>query len=171
MDDLKSNFNDVLQHLDTLETTQQKLQYLIEQKANRKLQLVNKRNPLNFGGGGGFDSFTECCEIEIKKIHDLMNLGMESTPVFKLSDKRGVRTNIIRILDALYEMNYVSMPNGQFPTKKDFFKAFGQFLDIDLSNYDTDLSQAYKNAELETNLAIFEEMKQKIQNIIINKLK
>ncbi|HYG17160.1 MAG TPA: hypothetical protein VEC12_15490 [Bacteroidia bacterium] len=77
----------------------------------------------------------------------------------------GSKIDLIRVLNALYELKKIEGLNGQVPPKKEFMIAAGQFFNINLSDYDTSLSQAIKEGELEPNIEIFEKMKTAIQNI------
>lgn len=77
---------------------------------------------------------------------------------FKLSNKRSAKTNIIRILNALYELKYIIKENGEHPEKKDFMESFGDFLSIDLSAYHSDLSQSLNETSLDANLEVFRDM-------------
>ncbi|WP_018478135.1 hypothetical protein [Pontibacter roseus] len=80
-------------------------------------------------------------------------------PLFKLNQsKRGAKTDIIRVFNALYELRYFETANGQIPTKAEFMKHIGSVLSVDLSKYETDLSQALRNTSLEANLKIFQDM-------------
>jgi hypothetical protein len=96
-------------------------------------------------------------------IHVLPN---EPSPVklkarFELSDKKGAKINLIRILNSVYELQIIQMPNSQIPSKEEFMNIAGEFFGVDLSKYDVNLSQAYNNGTLESNIAIFEEMKKR----------
>jgi hypothetical protein len=46
-------------------------------------------------------------------------------------------------------------------------KEVGAFLNVDWSNYSADLSQALNSGSLETNVKIFEEMKERMQSACI----
>jgi len=103
-------------------------------------------------------------ETLIQVLNDALSLALEQPSTqpkakFKLIDKKGAKVDLIRILNAIYELHLIQKQDGQFPNKGDFMKAVGGFFGIDLSNYDTDLSQALKNTSLEANLKVFEEMK------------
>uniref|UniRef100_UPI004047BA7D hypothetical protein n=1 Tax=Algoriphagus sp. TaxID=1872435 RepID=UPI004047BA7D len=80
-------------------------------------------------------------------------------PQFKTSDKKGTRIDLIRIFSALNDLRYVEKLNGQLPTKKDFIEAVGEFLGTDFSTFQQDLSQAFKNGSIESNVEIFEKLK------------
>ena len=83
---------------------------------------------------------------------------------YKLSGKSGAKTDLIRILNALYELHFIEKEDGSIPTKQEFFEAFGNFLGINLSKYHANLSQTFKEQPLEVNLKIFEKMKEITQN-------
>uniref|UniRef100_UPI0040482BAF hypothetical protein n=1 Tax=Algoriphagus sp. TaxID=1872435 RepID=UPI0040482BAF len=80
-------------------------------------------------------------------------------PQFKISDKRGAKIDLIRIFSALYDLRYMEKQNGELPTKKEFFEAVGEFLRADFSKFHQDLSQAFKNGSIESNIEIFEKLK------------
>jgi hypothetical protein len=88
----------------------------------------------------------------------------KAKPVFKLSDKKGAKTDLIRVLNALYEIRLFNKTDGQIPTKQEFFETMGEYLGVDLSKYHTNLSQALQNQPLEVNLKVFEDMKEATQN-------
>ncbi len=83
--------------------------------------------------------------------------------VFKLSDKKGAKTDLIRVLNALYELRFFVKTDGQIPTKQEFIETMGEYLGVDLSKYHSNLSQALQNQPLEVNLKVFEEMKKATQ--------
>lgn len=101
-------------------------------------------------------------KLEIEKKFEIAKQP-KSKQVFKLSEKKGAKTNIIRILNAFYELRLVENEKGELPSKIDFMNAMGSCFGIDLSNYASSLSQCLQNQSLEINLEVFEEMK----NIII----
>ncbi len=76
----------------------------------------------------------------------------------KVSSKKGSKTDLIRILDAIYELRLIMNQDNTLPSKIEFFNAIGGLLGEDFSNYHSNLSQAYKNQALETNLTIFNKM-------------
>lgn len=83
---------------------------------------------------------------------------------FKLSNKKGSKIDLIRVLNALYEARFVTNEDGTIPNKKDFMVECGKLFGTDLSKYHTNLSQALKNQPLEANLKIFEDLKKVIQD-------
>jgi hypothetical protein len=80
--------------------------------------------------------------------------------IFKLSGKAGAKINLIRILNALYELHLIEKTDDSLPTKEYFMENAGIFLGVDLSEYEVNLSQSFKNT-LEINVKVFEEMKNK----------
>lgn len=93
----------------------------------------------------------------ISKIENLTGTT-KAKPVFKLSDKKGAKTDLIRVLNALYELRLFNKTDGQTPTKQEFIETMGEYLGVDLSKYHSNLSQALQNQPLEVNLKVFEEM-------------
>lgn len=73
--------------------------------------------------------------------------------------KKGVKADLIRILRALYELNY-------FPqtTWGNTVKTFESFLGIDLGQYESILNKAL-NRSLEANFSIFEKQKEAIRKL------
>ena len=107
-------------------------------------------------------------ELEIKKLNEVLKLEAHTTapkakPIFKLSDKKGAKTDLIRVLNALYELRLFNKTDGQIPTKQEFIETMGEYLGVDLSKYHSNLSQALQNQPLEVNLKVFEEMKEATQ--------
>lgn len=98
----------------------------------------------------------------ISKIENLMGTT-KAKPVFKLSDKKGAKTDLIRVLNALYELRLFNKTDGQIPTKQEFIETMGEYLGVDLSKYHSNLSQALQNQPLEVNLKVFEDMKEATQ--------
>ena len=105
---------------------------------------------------------------EIESSLNSNNSGTTPTG-FKLSTKRGVRIDLIRILNAMYELKMIKDNNDQIPTKELFMKQSGEFFGNDFSNYDTDLSQAMNNSSVEANLKIFDELKSITQSKVLDK--
>lgn len=108
-------------------------------------------------------------EIKIHYIKSLISQieNLSTTPkikpVFKLSEKKGAKTDLIRVLNALYELRMFNKTDGQMPTKKEFIETMGEYLGVDLSKYHANLSQALQNQPLEVNIKVFEDMKKATQ--------
>lgn len=164
----KYNFEKVKKHLETLPNTNSKIKYLTEIETE---YLQNKTSlEIDFG-----TTFDQQCELEIKKLKTLLELEFITNPptkqIFQLSKRKGAKTDLIRILNAVYELRLIDKVDGQTPGKQEFIEAFGGYLGIDLSGYHTNLSQALKNQPLEVNLKVFEEMKSITQKAhYINKI-
>ena len=90
------------------------------------------------------------------------SIGVES-PVY-LSDEKGAKIDIIRVLNVLYELGMFHGKDGAKLLKKDFFTAMGKAINKDLSNYDKDLSRSDSTA-LKKHLRIFVDMKKKMEEI------
>lgn len=96
--------------------------------------------------------------------------GNECVSPVHLSKKRGNRIDLIRIANAIYELGMVEDGNGGRLTKKDFMVAFGRAFNVDLSDYDKDLSNSMASSvAYEKQTRIFDEMKEKHQEIYNSK--
>ena len=112
--------------------------------------------------------FVRWIKTELQRCEYIQKLEAHTTtpkakPVFKLSDKKGAKTDLIRVLNALYELRLFNKTDGQIPTKQEFIETMGEYLGVDLSKYHSNLSQALQNQPLEVNLKVFEEMKEATQ--------
>lgn len=85
------------------------------------------------------------------------------TPLFKPSTKKGAKTDLIRVLNALYELKLIDKTDGQTPTKQEFMQAMGEYLGMNLSKYASNLSQSQNEQTLEVNLKVFDDMKEATQ--------
>lgn len=95
------------------------------------------------------------------------NVGATSrvSPVH-LSTVRGKRIDFIRVINTLYELGFFTDDKGGEISKKNVMKTLGNAVGIDLSNYDNDLSSSLSDAtNLEKHLAIFESMKDKMEEV------
>lgn len=157
----KYDFQKVKQHIETLTTVKDKILYLTEIKTD----FLQNKSSWDLDLGTPFD---RKCELEIKKLNEVLKLEAHITtpkakPIFKLSDKKGAKTDLIRVLNALYELRLFNKTDGQIPTKQEFIETMGEYLGVDLSKYHSNLSQALQNQPLEVNLKVFEEMKEATQ--------
>lgn len=157
----KYDFQKVKQHIETLTTVKDKILYLTEIKTDFLQNKISWDLDLS-------TPFDRKCELEIKKLNEVLKLEAHTTtpkakPIFKLSDKKGAKTDLIRVLNALYELRLFNKTDGQIPTKQEFIETMGEYLGVDLSKYHSNLSQALQNQPLEVNLKVFEEMKEATQ--------
>ena len=87
------------------------------------------------------------------------------SPVY-LSQLKGQKIDAIRVLNVMYEQGRFTGRDGQKLTKKEFFTAMGQALNVDLSDYDKDLSRSLSDStRLDKHLRVFKEMEQKMEEI------
>lgn len=79
-----------------------------------------------------------------------------------LDDARGRKTNFFRVVDALYDLGYF-YGDGTKLTRKEVFNAFGRLFSDNFEDFESYLSQAYRNTSAEANTRIFDEMKAAIE--------
>ena len=156
----KFNFEAVKKKLESMKTAEEKIDFLRD-KQTEYLQSI----PIRFGFNNTFD---KQCEYEIENIkrkHQKRETPgkIKEQTVFKISERKGAKIDLIRVLNALYELQLINKTNGQIPTKQEFFETMGEYLGVDLSKYHTNLSQALQNQPLEVNLKVFEDMKSATQ--------
>ena len=93
------------------------------------------------------------------------NENQIKSPVY-LSPKKGNKLDIIRVFNSLYELGKFVGKNGDKITKKEFFIAAGNFMNLDLEHYDKDLSNSTASSvAFEKQVRIFNEMKDKMIEI------
>lgn len=164
------NYKVAREHIENIPDIKGKLEYLIsivaecENELNRRKLTKEKENELK--------DFLHWCNVYLKKYERLLDLEKcftgpsQKQSRFKLDEKKGNKIDLIRILDAMYELRLFKLEDGLLPNKKQFIEEAGDFFGIDLSNYHADLSQALKNGKVESNVEIFEKMKDIIQKKI-----
>ena len=87
-----------------------------------------------------------------------------------LSPIRGKKIDFIRVVNVLYELGLFTDKDGVRCTKKEAFRAFGRAVNLDLSNYNKDLSRALNDTTTrERQLQIFKDMRQKMAEIYQDK--
>ena len=87
-----------------------------------------------------------------------------------LSPVRGKKIDFIRVVNVLYELGLFTDKDGVRCTKKEAFLAFGKAVNLDLSNYNKDLSRALNDTTTrERQLQIFKDMRQKMAEIYQDK--
>jgi hypothetical protein len=152
-------------HLDTLPDATAKIAHLIEKKAK-----YNQLGGLKLKGWG--PDYADNCQTEIKKLEALAKLEQQGQTVkspFRLSEKKGAKTNLIRLLNALYELHLIELADGQRPTKAQFMQQVGGFLGVDMNRYEQTLSKALEQP-LETNLEVFRAIEQAAQSQVLARL-
>lgn len=87
-----------------------------------------------------------------------------------LSPVRGKKIDFIRVVNVLYELGLFTDKDGVRCTKKEAFLAFGRAVNLDLSNYNKDLSRALNDTTTrERQLQIFKDMRLKMAEIYNDK--
>lgn len=87
-----------------------------------------------------------------------------------LSNKKGTKIDFIRVMNAWYECGKVEDVKGGKPTKIEFFTWIGRLFNIDLSDYDKDLSNSMASSvAYDKQTRIFDELKEKQQEIFNSK--
>ena len=83
-----------------------------------------------------------------------------------LSTAKGQKIDLIRIINVMYEQGRFKGREGEKLTKKEVFITIGKALNMDLSDYDKDLSRSMSDStKLEKHLKTFDDMKQKMIEI------
>ena len=78
----------------------------------------------------------------------------------------GQKIDFIRIINVMYEQGRFKGKEGEKVTKKTVFTTIGKALNLDLSDYDKDLSRSLSDStKLEKHIKVFEDMKQKMIEI------
>lgn len=87
--------------------------------------------------------------------------------MLKLSEKRGSKIKLIKILKALHSLNLLEKSDGSgFPKIEEFMTIFGEFIGReDFDEYANDIKGSKKNSvKLESYLEVFESLKQDAKN-------
>lgn len=124
------------------------------------------------------DSNLERCKNEIQKI--ILPLKEKYDPQEKefneivsnifLNKTRGYKLNYIRVINTLYELGYFKTESQNKLTKKEVFNLLGKAVNLDLSDYDKDLSRSLSDStSLDKHLKIFKEMQEKMTEIFNSK--
>lgn len=101
----------------------------------------------------------------LKEQFDTQKRGEYESPVY-LAERRGSKIDIIRVLNVLYELATFTGEGGKPISKKEFMTTMGKAINVDLTNYDKDLSRALSDSTaLDKHLKIFKEMLQKMTDI------
>ena len=166
---MEYDYDEFKRYIDTLGTAWEKIRYLekvkTEYRQNRSGFGLEDSDLMRLSQGLPFD---EKCDIEIDSVIETMQLeeklkahttATAPNPSLKLSGRTAAKTDLIRVLSALYDLQmFERKADGQTPTKAEFMVTVGGFFGLNLSNYHVNLSQALKNQSIETNLEVFHEM-------------
>ena len=117
------------------------------------------------------DSLERCKQELIRIIEPIKELFCATTnespqsPIF-LVKRKGVKIDMIRVLNALHELGTFTGKDGNPLSKKEFMISMGKAMNVDLSNYYNDLSRALSDSTtLDKHLKIFNDMHQKMTDI------
>ncbi len=151
----------IKQELSLLNEPACQVSYLINISAEYRQQLICS--------GQTSTGISEMCEIEIDRIKRQQELEAMKAPYsgnIYLSQEKGKKINFIRVLNSLYELRYFNNDKGQIPSKETVMVTIGKALGVDLSSYDSDLSQAFNSGNCDRNTAIFKQMTEITENQI-----
>jgi hypothetical protein len=104
---------------------------------------------------------------KLEKLKNVPAIASENNE-FKLTKKIS-KIDFIRVLDALYQSDYFKNSDGLRPQKGNFMKKVGSFFGVDLSDYDSHLSQAYSTSDVPQNIKIFQKLIEKTTEIVNKK--
>ena len=87
-----------------------------------------------------------------------------------LNSQKGKKLDLIRIINVMYELDFFKNESQNKITKKEVFETLGNFLNIDLSRFQNDLSRSLTDSTaLEKHLKVFEDMQDKMEQIFNSK--
>jgi len=96
-------------------------------------------------------------KIESYKIDSHRATSETKEAKFILNPLLDKKSDLVRILNALWGLGIFVNLNEDKPTKKEFMREMGNVFGVDLSNFQSNLDGALKGS-LETNLKVFKEM-------------
>ena len=90
----------------------------------------------------------------------------ETLPKLFLNKDKGMKLDVIRIANVLWEMGFFVDEHGRRATKKEVFQAVGILLNTDFSNASSDFSNSLDNGNsMDKHLKIFRDMLEKMKDI------
>ena len=99
---------------------------------------------------------------------DLGQTPSTESPVC-LSTTRGTKIDFIRVVNSLYELGFFTDDKGGKISKKEVMIAIGKSVNVDLSEYQNDLSRSLSDStKLEKHLTIFDRLKEKMEEVFNN---
>lgn len=159
------NIDVIENHINTFNSTNEKVNYILEIQKDFNLIMSYKEFKIYYDSEISID-FNNQCKVLLDHLSNIKNESISRVdnivlPVSKLiiNNKKGAKINLIRILNSIYHLQLITLPNGDLPTKEYFMEEIGKFLGQDFSRYDIDLSQALNEASIETNSIIFDKLK------------
>ena len=83
-----------------------------------------------------------------------------------LSTTRGTKIDFIRVVNSLCELGFFTDDKGGRISKKDVMTALGNAVNVDLTDYQNDLSRSLSDStKLEKHLVIFDRMRDKMEEV------
>jgi len=117
-----------------------------------------------------YPKFEDLCNLEIKRLEDLIKSDDIHTPAIKKPSEMKVaskkKTEVMKILSFMYDLKLFTDLNGKpLTNKQNMMEAFGEFLNEDFSAYSTSLTTA-KGGDYDNFFRIFEDLKSAAKNYI-----
>lgn len=95
--------------------------------------------------------------------------NITSSNIF-LNKKTGFKINLIRVINALFKLGFFKNDTQNQISKIEVFETIGKAVNLDLSDYDKDLSRSLSDStKIEKHLKIFDEMKEAMTEIFNSK--
>lgn len=166
---VKAKISSVQQYIDVFEFTDDMEKYIVLSVVQNTIKQFGNHDP----------SLLRCNrEIErrllpLRKVLTLDTNNVEAqkagSKVF-LNSQKGKKLDLIRIINAMYELDFFKNESQNKITKKEVFETLGRFLNIDLSKFQNDLSRSLTDSTaLEKHLKVFEDMQDKMEQIFNSK--
>jgi hypothetical protein len=162
-------------HLKYYPDVKSKIVFLIEEKT----EYLQYKSDFALELGTPFDVQ---CDLEISKLEEILKLETiaAKTPQNTMAAAKPAskyrlakplsKIDYIRIINALYELRCFQDEEDRYPTKQEIMTAFGNLVNIDLSDYSNSLNKAFNtNVGIEQNVDIFEKMKVKTTELYTNR--
>lgn len=147
------NWKRTKEHVDSLPDFRSRLLYLVDISTKYEQEILDV--------GEHLSNFGQKCKLEINSLKEQQALAAMRSPYegdVYLSKQRGKRIDLIRVINAMYELRFFHDKDEQIPTKEIVMKSIGKALGVELATYDSDLSQAFTSGNIENNISIFEQM-------------
>lgn len=122
-----------------------------------ELQLVNK--------GIAYSMYYNMLARKIEELNNPASTKIGSAGKYRLGQKRGSKTDMVRIIYALREIGYIVKEDGTIPTIEEFFADCGLFFGDDFRTWSSVMHQFKNTAGDSANRKVFDDMAQ----IIIDK--
>lgn len=120
--------------------------------------------------GSVFGNVEQKIEVASDNVGTAPSASDESaTSPVHLCTTRGTKIDFIRVLNSLYELGFFTDDKGGKISKKEVMTAVGKAVNIDLTEYQNDLSRSLSDStKLEKHLTIFDRLKAKMEEVFNN---